>query len=246
VAGRQVFYNHSADDGADAAANAVDDVAVAADKAALLPGQTATFDNVTSYSRGINGIIVDVLGLPTSTTSVTADAFDFKTGTTGDPGLWQDAPAPGSVTVRRGAGVDGSDRITLTWPDGAIKDTWLRVAVRAGGPVNLAKADVFYFGNLAGDTGDGTAAPAVTAADLGRTLSRQFSGAATPRFDFNHDGRVDALDAVVVRSNLHHALPLIAAPADGTARAAVAAAPFSAAPVAPLRLTSGRRRLWDA
>ena len=41
------------------------------------------------------------------------------------------------MTVRRGAGVGGSDRVTLTWADGAIVDTWLRVAARAGGPLNL-------------------------------------------------------------------------------------------------------------
>ena len=67
VVGRHVFYNRSAADGHDAAANEADDLAVAADKAALLPGETASFDNLTGYSRGINGVMIDVLGLPTST-----------------------------------------------------------------------------------------------------------------------------------------------------------------------------------
>jgi beta-glucanase (GH16 family) len=242
VVGRQVFYNHSAADGADARATNDDDLAVATEKAALLPGQTATFGNVTSYSRGINGVMVDVLGLPTSTNSVTADAFDFKAGIGGDPASWQDAPAPSSVTVRRGAGLGGSDRVTLTWADGAIKDTWLRVTVAAGGPVNLPKADVFYFGNLAGETGEGTSAPVVTAADLGRTLSHQFSDAATLRYDFNRDGEVDALDAAVVRSNLHRALPLITAPAEGVESPTIAALPVV---VEPLRRPTSRRHLWD-
>ena len=53
--GRHVFYNNSAFDGNDPRANADDDLAVAPDKQALLPGQTATFVNYTSYGGGING-----------------------------------------------------------------------------------------------------------------------------------------------------------------------------------------------
>jgi len=244
VVARQTFYNHSAADGDDAAANWGDDFAIAADKAALLPGQTATFDNVTSYSRGINGVMVDVLGLPTSTDSITADAFDLKTGITGDPASWADAPAPASVTIRRGAGVDGSDRVTLTWDDGAIRNTWLRVAIPAGGAVNLSNDEVFYFGNLAGETGDGAGMPAVTAADLGRTLARKSSDGATQRYDFNRDGDIDAVDALVVRSNLHRALPLITPPAPGSAPASAAVMPFSETPLQPLRRAPIRRLLW--
>src|SRR6185503_12092782 len=48
VAGRHVFYNNSKFDGASAAVNAADDGAVAPDKLALLPGQTASFANFTS------------------------------------------------------------------------------------------------------------------------------------------------------------------------------------------------------
>ena len=56
-------------DGNDPAANAADDAAIATDKTALLPGQTATFANYTSYSRGINGIMVDIAGLPGNVTA---------------------------------------------------------------------------------------------------------------------------------------------------------------------------------
>ena len=64
VAGRYIFYNRSSFDGADPAATAGDDAAIALDKLALLPGQAATFDSVTTYSRGINGVMIDVAGLP--------------------------------------------------------------------------------------------------------------------------------------------------------------------------------------
>ena len=60
VIGRYVFYNDSVFDGHDAAANALDDNAIAADKQALLPGQNAAFANYTNYDHGINGIMVDI------------------------------------------------------------------------------------------------------------------------------------------------------------------------------------------
>lgn len=56
VVGRHVFYNHSAWDSFDAAANAADDMAIAVDKVPLLPGGTGTFANYTSYSKGLNGM----------------------------------------------------------------------------------------------------------------------------------------------------------------------------------------------
>ncbi len=62
--GRHVFYNNSAFGGNDPATGPDDDAAVALDKQALLPGQTATFDNYTSYVLGINGIMIDLAGLP--------------------------------------------------------------------------------------------------------------------------------------------------------------------------------------
>ena len=64
VVGRNIFYNRSGFDGNNAAANAADDAAIATDKSALLPGAAATLANYTSYTRGINGIMVDVAGRP--------------------------------------------------------------------------------------------------------------------------------------------------------------------------------------
>ena len=54
-----LFYNESGFDGGDAAANTDDDNAIATDKVALLPGETASYQNYTSFVEGINGIIVD-------------------------------------------------------------------------------------------------------------------------------------------------------------------------------------------
>jgi hypothetical protein len=211
VAGRHVFYNNSAFDGRSAEATAADDGAVAADKQALLPGQAASFDNVTSYSRGINGVIVDLAGLP-ATAQLSAADFDVQVG---GGSTWKPGPAP-SVNVRRAAGAGGSDRVTLAWPDGVLKNTWLRVTVEANANTALVAPDVFAFGNLAGETGDTPPGRphAVTVLDFNRTRAAIFSDApVTSRFDHNRDGRVSALDLAVVRSNLARRLSPAVLPA---------------------------------
>ncbi|MGD0655988.1 MAG: hypothetical protein ABSA16_16755, partial [Thermoguttaceae bacterium] len=76
IAGRYIFYNNSKFDGTS------DSAAIATDKAALLPGQKATFANYTSYSLGINGIIVDIKGLANPGALDAAD-FQFKVGNGG-------------------------------------------------------------------------------------------------------------------------------------------------------------------
>ena len=47
VVGENIFYNDSSFDGNNPAANAADDAAIATDKTALLPGQTATLRQLT-------------------------------------------------------------------------------------------------------------------------------------------------------------------------------------------------------
>src|SRR5439155_6060160 len=56
IVGRHVFYSQSAFDGSDPNPTAEDAGAMAPDKEALLPGQAPSFANVTSYTRGINGV----------------------------------------------------------------------------------------------------------------------------------------------------------------------------------------------
>ena len=144
-------------DGNDPAANASDDNATAIDKEALLPGNAATFKNYSSYSKGINGIFVDADGgspgrcrRPTSR-SKSAGVHSFGSGIrpTGPPLF-----APTSVTVRPGAGMGGSSRVELVWADGAIKNQWLQVIVKADANTGLAADTAFYFGNAIGESGD--------------------------------------------------------------------------------------------
>ena len=128
------------------------------------------------------------------------------------------------VHVRRGAGVNNSDRVTLTWPDynpaagsplaQAVANGWVEVTVKANGNTGLASADVFSLGNLIGDSGDSPTNLRVNALDLG-AVKRALNSSATPEstVDFNRDGRINALDLGIVKQNLNHALPLLPAPA---------------------------------
>src|SRR5207248_3153319 len=102
-----------------------DDGAIAPDKTALLPGQTASAANFTNFYHGINGIMIDVSGLANSA-ALTASDFTFRAGATTDPSTWA-APSTPTITVRPSAGAAGSDRITLTWSDNAIQNEWLQV-----------------------------------------------------------------------------------------------------------------------
>jgi hypothetical protein len=155
---------------------------------------------------------------------------------------WSPVSAVPAVSVRRGAGASGTDRVTLTLPDGAVTNTWLRVTMKPTVNTGLTQPDVFSFGNLVGETGS---APALwvnvndlaeTRANFGRTTP-----AAVNRFDFNRDGVIDANDVVLVRLNLHRSLPPVAP-------AAVAESTFPTTPVAPATrapTSPVRRSLWD-
>jgi hypothetical protein len=222
--GRRVFYNNSAFDGNDAGADAADDGAVATDKAALLPGQKASFTNYTSFSKGLNGVMLDIAALPAGDGPTAAD-FAFKVGNDDTPHDWPAAPAPSSVTVRRGAGAGGaSDRVTITWPDGAVAKKWLQVTALVTTRTGLADPDVFYFGNAIGESGNSTADAMVTPADeMGARSNQRTRLNPAPvafRWDYNRDAKVDPADQLIARANKTTAatdLNLISAPAAGAA-----------------------------
>ena len=88
-----LFYNNSSFDGSNPVVGASDDAAIATNKSWLLPGQTATFANYSSYDKGINGLSIDMRNLGSL---VTGPDLIFKAGTTADPSTWADAPAPQS------------------------------------------------------------------------------------------------------------------------------------------------------
>ena len=237
ISGRHLFYNNSRfDDPAglmgDPSVNANDDGAIATDKVALQSGATATFANYTSYNRGINGIMVDI-DRGDSGGPLTADDFEFRVGNTADPSTWAVAPAPNGFAVRTAAGVNGSDRVAFTWADGAIKNQWLQVTVKANANTGLANDDVHYWGHQFGETGN-NAATTVNFDDTLLVLNNPsgFTPALIDNpYDINRDGRVNFDDTLLVLNNPSGFSSLLlfnppAPPASGTS-AAQAASPFA-------------------
>jgi len=214
VTGRYVFYNNSSFDGNDVGANVNDDGAIAPDplsagdalgKTALLPGGTADFRNYTSYSRGINGIMVDIEGLPQGVTALDAgDDFTFRVGNSSDLNSWSTAAPPESITLR---GSEGQPtRVTIIWTDGEIQNEWLEVTVKDTDSTGLAEADVFYFGNITGETGDDGADALVTYSDLIETrndINLTSVVDVDNKFDFNRDTYIDYSDLILCRNNIN-------------------------------------------
>ncbi len=202
VMGRMLFYNQSKFDGNNSAINAADDAAIASDKSAYIAGSgLANFSAVSSYSRGINGIMIDIAG---SHPNISINDFSFRVGNNNSLGTWTAAPAPSLVTVRPGAGVGGSDRIAITWANGAISNQWLEVTLLANQDSGLAEADTFYFGNRIGDTGLSTP-PSVFLTSAGDELAARANPAiqqgVTNIYDFNRDSVVSGGDQLTARNN---------------------------------------------
>jgi len=198
VVGRHIFYNNSVFDGDDPAANNNDDHSIAPSpsdaseprlgKQALLLGQTASFQNYTSYSRGINGIMVDVADLAGS---LGVSDFQFQVGNHEDPSSWEAAPPLSEpMSIRSGDGVAGSDRYTFIWANNSIQNQWLRVTVHAS-DIGVGVSDLFYFGNMIGETGDRPDNAIVDARDA-IDMRANATGPWNPTFidnpyDFNRD-----------------------------------------------------------
>ncbi len=252
VVGRYLFYNQSKFDGNNPAIGAADDAAIATDKVAYLADTgLATFANVSSYYRGINGVMVDLAG---GGNPLTADDFVFRIGTDNDPANWQLAPPPSAVSVRPGAGAGGSDRIEITWENGAIKQTWLEITVKgndARGGFNLnttlPASDVFYFGNRIGDAGnDGPIAAVTNATDeIAARVNPGFLVGITNRYDYNRDSLVNAFDQIIARVNGGLLLMLDLAPRRAP-QPAPTAAPTAGVASALAMVASGSPQLFSA
>ena len=103
---------------------------------------------------------------------MTAADFEFLVGNSSDLANWTAAPEPLSINVFPGWASDGSDRVTIIWPDGAIANQWLQVTVLANEHTGLAEPDVFYFGNAIGESGNATGNAIVNATD--EIMARNF------------------------------------------------------------------------
>lgn len=206
-----LFYNNSSFDGFNGAALELDDNAIATDKEPLLLCQKGSFENYSSYSGGINGVMIDMQYLAESE-NLTLNDFLFKVGNSNNPSEWKIAPQPISVNVRAGAGSDGSDRITLIWENGAIKKEWLQITVLATPATGLACPEVFFFGNAVGETGNSAFNALVNATD--QLLIRKNASGLSPqpvtnRYDIDRNRIVNATDVLIARNNASGLTPLL-------------------------------------
>jgi hypothetical protein len=215
VLGNRLFYNNSKYDGNDSAINgASDDAAIATDKIGFNGSGTATFANVSSFFRGITGVMVDLshsIGTHSNITLSSNDiTFKFVPSTansalTNNVGGWSAAPAPVAISTRIGAGTGGSDRIEITWNNGSIKQGWLEVTVKANANTGLTSPDIFYFGSAIGDSGAGDSASiAVTNSTDVTTPRNNAVGLTTPVWnvmDYTKDGTVNSSDPTQAQNN---------------------------------------------
>ena len=218
VVDRHLFYNGSSYDGGNSAATPEDDNAIAPDMGEVLPLGFAGLNGVSRYYKGINGVMIDLAGRPAGAVLTAAD-FDVKVLAAGVARpeyteSWPAGPAPSQVVVRPGAGTGGTDRVTLIFADGAIKNTWVRIEVKPNERTGLTAPDVFFYGSLSGETsGSGQRnSETINALDLTAmkraiTVVGSRPVAITETYDHNRDGRVNALDLAVIKRNLNATIP---------------------------------------
>jgi hypothetical protein len=223
VLGNRLFYNNSRYDGhlpagslgGDAAINSFDDDAIAPDKIGYSGTGGASFANISSFSKGITGVMIDVAAGPGTHNLISKTSGDlsfvvapstFSAGSYNQLSTWTAAPAPTSVVVRMGAGVGGSDRIEITWAASvAVKNNWLGVRLKAGADSGLTNDDVFYFGSVVGDSGAGDpTGQAKTESTDGSLAVSSILAATTPIYealDYDKNGAVDAADVSTASGN---------------------------------------------
>jgi hypothetical protein len=222
ITGRHIFYENSLYDDPNRfrddpmgpptgeGANASDDSAIDTSKEALLhvPGNSASFVNYTNYTKGINGIMVDILG---AAKPIELTDFTFEITRNGTSGITPLATLP-TMTIREGEGEGGADRVTFTWltateASPVITERWLKVTVDEG--LGLAADDVFYFGNQIAEgngVSEGEPSTLVDTADIGGTRTNLHTGGlntalVTDQWDFNKDGLVNTGDIGIVRTH---------------------------------------------
>jgi hypothetical protein len=239
VTGRRTFYNNSIWDNPTFGFNNAS--AVAPDKSAYLPlGSPGTvtvgIQNVTNYTKGINGIMVEISGVSNATAAdFTVEMSGQNLAADNTPSGWTAAPAFTVTAVPNTPSV-GTRRYELVWPDGSIVDRYISVTTKANGNTNLAAPDTFYFGNRVGDAFTNYSGffntDATDALEI-RGNQSPFALITNP-YDFDRDAVVDASDELAARNDQNFmpalvlsnppAAPLAAGDSESSERAAVASA----------------------
>jgi len=230
IVGRKLFYNQSKFDGNNANLTTTDDNAIATDKSPYFAGTgLATFGNISSYSRGINGVMIEIANLPLAAQELSPADFEFRVGKNSNLNTWTPAPAPNGFAIRSPVGdLEELARISIRWVNNVVQNVWLEVTVLANERTGLSVPDVFYFGSRIGDSGSGSPTAAVTSAadELAARFAPGVNQPITSLLDFDRSGAVTAVDPLIARNN------------DGILLKLNLPAPQAAAPVVNLAVTS--------
>lgn len=216
VLDRRVFYNDSLFDGNSPALSPEDDNAIAPDKSALLPGQTATFANYVTGPAGLTGLMIDLADL-TAPNALGLDDFAFRTGTDTNLADWTEV-TPTAFNLRY---LDGVFRASFSFAPGTVLGAWLEAKVLPTPAVGLAEADTFFFGSVPGDTGDALLNTIVDLADAQAVAENVLENGATVDnpHDLTRDGVIDADDLIALAAGATDPLTqvrLISVSADAT------------------------------
>jgi hypothetical protein len=182
-----------------------------------------SFDNVVNNSRGINGLVFDVVGLASAT--LTAADFVFRMSPQGlfdeaanPPSGWVVAPAPTAINVTAATpSVPG--RIRIEWADNAIADRWLQVSLLANTNTGFTTRQVYYLGHLLGETNGavelgGFLVRTLDVAQIAASIGQSANAGSV--LDVNKDGLVRTLDAALAADSIGRSLRLITIPIGGS------------------------------
>ena len=234
VLGNRLFYNNSKYDNNGAAIEGASDaLAIASDKIGFNGTGSAGFNNVSSFSKGITGVMIDLqsgIGAHGSITladiTLRVSPLSVVLASYNNVATWSTAPTPSGFSVILGGGTGGSDRIEITWNTNDIRNRWLEVNVAAqpAGHTGLTLADVFFFGHNQGDSGLGNTSSALStsnATDVSEVRANLSPPTGTPVWspvDFDRNGVVNATDSSLANTgfNLRYiANPTNLAPSSG-------------------------------
>jgi ELWxxDGT repeat protein len=207
IANRRVFYNRSTStvfgNGSGNPINSIDNT-----KLALLPGQIATTANYTNYSRGINGLVIDIDGA-SNLSGISPASFQFATWSTFPNATPNFLPiaVPVTVSTFTNGGIDNSGRVKVEFDNNAIQDAWLRVTMLADANTGLTTNDVFYFGNARFDATPASPFPSqqvvinIFDVNIIRARLGVDPGNIANIFDVDRNGVVNVFDVNGVRAN---------------------------------------------
>ena len=216
VAGTYLFYDHSAYNNNTVGISPIasrDNTAIDPLKTPYLGGTSAASANLSGFTGGINGVMFDLTpsasaahgSITASDLTLRVSGSTFNSAIWNTPSAWASAPAPSSLSVRAGGGAGGSDRVEITWSDGAIKNQWLEVTVAADSNTGLSAPYTFFFGNLVGDSGDSNTSANAIVGSADELDAQLFTGAGPNPvytfYDFNKSKAVDANDLLAARGN---------------------------------------------